>query len=324
MRRWSLVLLVILSPSLVFPASQSLAEPLDPAASTEEIKAAYEKGDYQETLRLLGRVLSLKGKPAEGYDRYQLLMLRAESQLRLKATSNALTALEEAAKVAKAAKDEKGEADARALMMLVKRSKNLQYTPKAPAGARKETGAIDLTNAKQRPDALESLYTEEKAAVKPKVQAADKSKTLQPIATALKAVVPLKDLELAATGNVSETAETTKELVDRAHKLMARDLDDRIKRTERIAERANQIIIYNVPLRSGASEQRTKRRGLEGTDYKELKETVATCKRIVDSCKELTEGFTDDTEPFEDLEDQARDTGERAHEVLTENYSNVR
>jgi hypothetical protein len=38
----------------------------DPAAATEEIKAAYEKGDYQEALKLLGRALSLKGRAAEG------------------------------------------------------------------------------------------------------------------------------------------------------------------------------------------------------------------------------------------------------------------
>src|SRR5688500_1419433 len=51
--------------------------------STEDIKAAYEKGDYQETLRLLGRVLALKGKAADPYDRYELLLMRAESHLKL-------------------------------------------------------------------------------------------------------------------------------------------------------------------------------------------------------------------------------------------------
>jgi hypothetical protein len=38
------------------------------------------------------------------------------------------------------------------------------------------------------------------------------------------------------------------------------------------------------------------------------------------SCKELAEGFAEEDEPFEDLEDLARDTGERANDVLNDDY----
>jgi hypothetical protein len=298
------------------------AQAPDPATTTEDIKAAFEKGDYQETLKLLSRVLSLKGKAAQGIDRYSLLMMRAESYLKLKTTSLALEALEEAEKVARAADDEKGAADARALTMLIKRSRNLQFTPKVAVGERKALAPIDITDVNKRPEAMEALYAEEKVAVKPLVQAADKSRnrSLLPVAKAIKAVSGLKDLEVAATGKDAETAETIKDLVDRAQKLMARGLDDMTRRTERIAERADELVEKQV-IRENSVEYVTRRRGVDTNESKELKQIVEDCKRVAQSCKELTESFTDDTEPFDDLQDQALDTAERATEVLRDSYT---
>ena len=323
MTRLSAKLLLILCMLSPCASAAPAAQAPDPAATADDAKAAFEKGDYQETLKLLSRVLSIKGKAAQGIDRYPLLMMRAESYLKLKTTSLALESLTEAAKVARAAQDDKGAADARALITLVKRSKNLQYTPKVVVGERKALVPIDVTDMKKRPEALEALYAEEKALAKPLVQAADKSKSLVPVAKALKAVVAIKDLEMAATGNNSETADTVKDLVDRAHKLMARGLDDMTRRTERIAERANQTEQVARPRLDGGTDYVMRRRGITKEESNELKQTVDNCKRIVQSCKELTESFTDDAEPFEDLEDMAIDTGERAYEVLKDNYSLV-
>lgn len=327
MTRWPVVLIVFGVSFLGFesrvacaaPASQPAAE----LAVSEDIKAAYEKGDYPETLKLIGRSLALKGKAARGIDRYALLMLKAEVHLKLRATSNAINALEDAVKEAKAVKDDKGMADAKALMILIKRSRNLQYTPKV-AAKRDAAGPFDITDPKLRPDAIEALYVEEKAAVMPKVQDAKKAKVLPPIATALKSIVPIKDIEVAATGRGGETAATTKDLVDLAHKLMAKGLDDMVRRTATISERAEELVTRTVTRADGLSETRTRRRGLGNDDAKELKGMIEDCKRIVQSCKELAESFTDDTEPFEDLEDQAKDVAERANDVMTDNYSSLR
>src|SRR5688572_16812533 len=88
-------------PSQALQPSVGAAAAADAAAPTpEDVKAAYEKKDYKETLRLVGRVLSLKGRAAEGIDRYEMLVLKAESHLKMKATTNAIQSLEEAAKVA--------------------------------------------------------------------------------------------------------------------------------------------------------------------------------------------------------------------------------
>lgn len=317
---WIALLVACLS---VFASNVRAANP-DPLAQVEEAKAAFEKGDYNETLRLIGRLTALKGKAAEGIDRYELLMLKGESHLKLKSTTNAVDAIEAAAKAAKEAQDDKAAADARALVVLVKRSKNLQFTPKLTVDKRTKKDPIDITDLKQREEAFDALYAEEKATVRPKVLAAEKRKDLKPVAVALKDVVALKDLEVAATGKDAETKETIQQLVDRAHKLMARGLDDMTRRTERIAERANELVQYTVERPGGGFETRTKRAGIDRDDGNELKNIINDCKRVIQECKNLTESFTEDVEPFEDLEDQARQTGERAHDVLTENYSRVR
>ena len=132
--------------------------------------------------------------------------------------------------------------------------------------------------------------------------------------------MPLRDLELAATGKSGETTETIDDLVKRAHKLMAAELDDMSKRTERIADRANEEIQYTYRSRNGGTETRVRRRGLDDDDVRELRGMVDTCRKVIASCKELAEGFSEDDELFEDLEEQAVDTGERAHDVLTDNY----
>jgi hypothetical protein len=294
----------------------------DPFAMVDDAKAAFEKGEYNETLRLIGRINALKGKSAEGLDRYELFTLKAESHLKLKQTTNAIDALEEAAKVAKALNDDKGAAEARALTTLIKRSKNLQFTPKVSVGKR-ERKSIDITDLKAREEAMDALYADEKAIAKPKVVAAEKRKDLPPVAAALKEIVALKDLEIAATGKDVETKETIQLLVDRAHKLMAKGLDDMTRQTERIAERANELVQYTVDRPGGGYETRTKRAGIDRDDADVLKGVIKDCKQVIQACKDLTTGFTEDVEPFEDLEDLAKQTGERAHDVLTENYTRV-
>lgn len=312
----SIVLICVL-----FGTPVATAAPED-LPTVDDIRALYDKGEYKETLKQLSRLLSLKGPAAEGMDRYSLLMLRAESHLRLKANSGATQALTEAAK---AAPDDESAAEARALALLIKRSKNLQFTPKVAAGGKAGSGPIDITDDERRGDALAALYESERAALKPKLVKADKAKTLPPIAEAMKAAAELRDLELAATGKDEDTADTLDRLVQRTHKLMARGLDEAAKRTEAIAERANQLIEYTQRTNNG-TERRTRRRGLDSNDSRELKGIVETCRKVFESCKELAEGFAreEDADQFADLQEQAEDVGRRAQDVRTDNYSDSR
>lgn len=317
MTRLPLVLLPAIVPLLLLPGRVG-AQASDALPSTDEIRVLYDKGEYNETLKQLARLLSLKGKAAEGVDRYALLMLRAESHLRLKATSGATQALAEAAKVAG---DDEAAAKARALAILIKRSKNLQFAPKVASGGRRAAGPFDITDDARRPDAFKALYDGERAAAKPKLAAGDKAKTLPPVAAALKAAVALRDLELAATGADDDTAATLDDLTHRAHKLMARGLDEAAKRTDTIAERADDLVEYTARV-NGGTETRTRRRGLETAWARELKGIIETCRRVHESCKELAAGFAEEDEPFDDLREQAEETAERANDVLTSNYAN--
>ena len=318
----AIVLLSVLSAATILAPSPQPALGQAAAADTlptfDEIRALYDKGEYKDTLKQLARLLSLKGKAAEGMDRYALLMLRAESHLRLKATSGATQALTEAAKVAP---DEESAAKARALNLLIKRSKNLQFTPKVATGKGAAGGPFDITDEERREAAFNALYVGERAALKPKIAKADKAKNLPAIADAIKAALALRDLELAATGKTDDTADTVDALVQRAHKLMAAGLDDAMKRIESIADRANELVQYTARV-NGGTETRTRRRGLQASQTKELRGIVETCRKVFESCKELSAGFAeDDDEQFDDLQEQAEDTGQRAQDVLTDDYT---
>lgn len=322
MTRLPTVLLLSLALGLPFTTRRAHGQGDNSLPTVDEIQALFDKGDYSETLKQLSRLLSLKGKAAEGMDRYTLLMLRGESHLRLKANSAATQALAEAAK---AAPDDEAAAKARALAILVKRSKNLVFTPKVAAGGKAASGGIDLTDPKRRPDAFNALYEGERAARKPVLTAADKAKTLPPIAKAMKAAAELRDLELAATGNDHESAAALDRLVQRATKLMAKGLDDAARRVEAIADRANQLIEVTERTNNG-TRRRTRRRGLDSDDTKELKNIVETCRKVFESSKELAEGFgqEDDVERFADLQEQAEDVGQRAQDVRVDDYSDAR
>src|SRR5215203_714060 len=120
MTRSALSVALLLSLLVGAPTPAAL-QPAELSASPDDVKAAFEKKDYKETLRLVSRVLALRGKAGEGIDRYEMLLLRAEANLNLKATTNAVQALEEAAKIAP---DDKAAAMARGTVTLIKRSRN--------------------------------------------------------------------------------------------------------------------------------------------------------------------------------------------------------
>src|SRR5580765_6335680 len=70
------------------------AEALPTAA---EIHQLYDEAKYPQVLQKLQRVLILKGEAAKPYDRHDLLRLRGETQLHLKAQAPAAQSFTEAA-----------------------------------------------------------------------------------------------------------------------------------------------------------------------------------------------------------------------------------
>src|SRR3954466_10275028 len=81
------------SPVVIGAASDALP-------TSSEIKEAFEAQQYPQVLQKLNRVLMLKGKAAQDYNRHDLLLIKAETHLRLKAMPAAAQAFQEASKEA--------------------------------------------------------------------------------------------------------------------------------------------------------------------------------------------------------------------------------
>src|SRR5436309_2378435 len=113
----------------LFVPVASQAAGAEPLPTQDDIHQLFDQGKYPLVLQKLQRVLLLKGAAAKPYDRHDLLRLKGETQLRLKAQTAAAQAFAEAAD--EVAKDTQGGDVDRATALLIKRSQNFAYTPKA-------------------------------------------------------------------------------------------------------------------------------------------------------------------------------------------------
>ena len=145
------------------PAQQSNAAPApaagpaqqaDPLPTIEQIRKRIEAGDGADALKHVNRLLSLRGKAAEAYSKHELLSLKGEAHLRLRANEAAAAAFRQAASEAD---DPQQKAVARATELLIRRSKNLGFTPnKVAKGGKAEP--IDIVEAESRHKALSALF----------------------------------------------------------------------------------------------------------------------------------------------------------------------
>ena len=108
------------------PAPAARAEP-EPLPTQEELHQLYDQQKYPQVLQKLARVMVLKGVPAKAFDHHDLLRLKGETQLRLKATAAAEQAFNEAAKEAP---DPNAAALDLATEILIHRAQGGQYMPK--------------------------------------------------------------------------------------------------------------------------------------------------------------------------------------------------
>ena len=112
-----------------------------------EIKGMFDQAQYADALRAIGRAMQLKGKAAEPYDRYELLTLKAEAHLHVKATPAAIQAFEQAAAETE---DAQKQAVARSTALLLKKSKNLSYTPTSKKAPSTPTRSSKVPNSSAR------------------------------------------------------------------------------------------------------------------------------------------------------------------------------
>jgi hypothetical protein len=125
---------VILLALCCLPIRASMAEVTPTTGPTvesspllDELHTRFNVGDYTGVLRTVAHALSQGEKGMQGVSKHTLLLMRAESELRLKQTDAAATAFREASK---ATDDPHTSALDAATALLVVRSRQLKYTPR--------------------------------------------------------------------------------------------------------------------------------------------------------------------------------------------------
>jgi len=304
------------------PAAGAAKTSNEPAPTVEEIKQLIADGKQREALQKLSRALALRGDSAAQYDRHELLRLKAESHLGLKDAPAASSAF---AMAAKEAKDDAARAEDKASELVIKRSKNLQFTPKAGKKGEKAE-PIDVVDPEKRKAAFAALLEEEKVTVAPVLKAAKGSKTLPPIVEALKQSGDLRMLELAATGADTETAKEIEGLAGGAQKLMDNAVQDMASLVKDIEASANDVQPVAVPARSPGGRgpimyQSAKRRGLTTRDTQDLKRTIGDLKKLVPMARDLAASLGEQGKPFEKIADDGEAVGNQAQKVLTTDYT---
>jgi hypothetical protein len=284
-----------------------------------EIKGMVDQAQYADALKAIGRALLLKGKAAEAYDKHDLLSLKAEAHLHVKATAAAILAFEQAAAETE---DAQKQAVAKATALLLKRSKNLAYTPTSKKAPKKTP--IDVVDPESRRIALRALLADELATVTPTVEAALNGQSLGPIATALSSIQGLDVLELAS-GAEGESKQLISGLRDRGRDIMARTLQRMRRRADEIDKTANEMVRVRiaVPVAGGGirEDSRLARHGLERPDQQELKEIISTCEQIIPNAAGLVKATGGKSRDSDDLIDQANEIKRKAERTLKADYS---
>lgn len=225
------------------------------APTMAEVRDSYAAGQYRPTLRSIADCLALKGQAAEGYDHYELLMLKGECLLQLKSPSYAANAFEDAR--AAAGNDVPKRATAAANELLARRAPALKYVPKS--GTNREP--IDVLAPDSRKRAMQAMRDDQMASIAPKLERAATADVLTPMLELLPRLREAAVLEFGATGNVDELKPVLTRLGTRAREMISRELVMKREQIEQINAAANSIT-FNGDI--GGS------RGLYTDDRKEL------------------------------------------------------
>lgn len=296
----------------------------DPRLPTiESLKQQLAAGENQEVLRSVAKLLALKGPAAQAYDRYELFMLRGEAALRNKAMPMA----SEAFKMAQQETDDASkQAGARAIELLVRKSKQTGYVPKHapsptpganPAGvaARDAIPIVDEANRKQ---AFAALLNDELSVLEPKAKTAAKATTLAPIIEVARTLGDLRAVELASGGEAQRTKAIGSTLGARAHELIADAMNGMDRQVEEIWDDASQV--RHTRDRYGYVQRNYGMKGMNSMQVKSLKDVIATCEKIIPVTRDLST-VTEGPELQADAQ-AAEKLYNRARQVLEFDYAN--
>jgi hypothetical protein len=295
------------------PIKAAAAQPAQPAAqadplpTVETIQKALKDNDAPEALKQVNRLLSLRGKAAEALDKYELLSLKGEAHLRLKASEAAAASFRQAAA---ATQDPQQQAVARATEVLIKRSKQLAYTPKKVAKGDKAE-PIDVVEPESRQKALSALFVDEVAPLLPKVDAAKSATSVAPMIKLMQAAREVEFLERAANGSADQVGGIVEKLGEQGRSMLAKVVERATKRVDRITTLANEMeqVQQVIPLSNGGYQRVLipRRRGIKNDDVTELQGFIDALDEVVAQSKALSQSQGKGADEAEQLTDSAAD-----------------
>jgi hypothetical protein len=288
----------------------------------EQIQALFDAGNYNDTLKAIARVLPLKGKAAEPYDRYKLTLLKAETHVRMKMQGPAVQAFNDAADETD---EESAKYAAKATAQLLKKSKGFVFTPKPLKRTGKPPASLDLTDPVARKAALQAMLDEEMARVVPKVKGALEESSLPPIASAIEAAVDVRELEIGVTGADANSKAMVSDLGVRGRELITKTIEKMSKRVDEITKDANETVRIRIPVSSvrGASsvQERVHRRGLKNGEDRELRQVIAQLPPIAKSAQELVAEIGGKKSEAEQIVEMCSELSRRAKKTLEADYT---
>ncbi|HWE92537.1 MAG TPA: hypothetical protein VG269_01065 [Tepidisphaeraceae bacterium] len=312
-RAFSLALCVVCAA--LTPSAWGAVEPLPTA---DEIHQLFTDGKYPEVLHKLARAMGSKEWKGEQFDHYDLLMVKAETHLRLKEAGPASAAF---AQAAKEAPDRKSIAIARANEFLIKKTISLHYTRKPAPGADKK-GAdknapppMEIVEPEQRKLAFEALYEDEKATLEPKFKAAREGKSVPAIVDLYQPIAQLKMLDFAVNGSDEQTKQTVELLAEHAKDVLGEAVEKLGTKVDVIASSANSLSEVRVQ-----GQNKWIKKGLQNMQPGELAEARNTCTKIIEVTKSMEEGLQTEPGYFAEVAKNAKRIADKADKALDEDY----
>lgn len=289
------------------PAAAPPAAQPEPLPTTDGIRQLLQSGNAPDALKQINRLLSLRGKSAEGFDKHELLTLKGDTHLKLKANEAALAAFRQAAA---ATDDPQEQAVARATELLIKRSKNLAYTPKKVAKGDKPE-PIDVVEPDSRQKAIAALFVDEVTPLLPKVESAKAANSVGPMIKTMAAAREVEFLERAANGSADQIGGIVQALGEQGEVMLGKVIEKATKRVDRITTLANEMeqIRQTIPTSNGGfrTTMIPKRRGIKNDDVTELKTIIDACDEVLAQAAALAQARGTGEGEVEDLTDSAED-----------------
>ena len=274
----------------------------------ETLRQLFRDGQYQRVVREAVKVLDLYGEAAKLYDRHEVIVLKAESHLRLAQQDLAADGFDDAAAVA--ASPEAHDIDF-ATARLIRQSKRARYVPRTGSLAGAE---IDILEPDSRKKALIALFDDERAEAQSALDRAAESQRIAPLFDAVDRAAQLRQLERAARGDADESDKLLKSLSKRSRAMLSGEIKRVEKRVDQIGKSANKRKKFGSAYR---------KQGLAAPDPAELRELIKTCGQVCDAAVRMADSVSNDKDDFEAIKRDSAAAARHAQEVLTADYTGL-